>query len=87
MSSDQHNPPRFIAKLNYTDAIDFAYPQKNNHNLRYSFTKLCNIYCAYQMAGKICMETDKKICVNAFNGVTGKKKRNPPDCHTTKQMR
>jgi NAD(P)-dependent dehydrogenase (short-subunit alcohol dehydrogenase family) len=67
VSSDQHNPPRFIARLAYTDALDFAFPKKNNHNVRYSFTKLCNIYCAYQMAEKIRTETDKNICVNAFN--------------------
>jgi NAD(P)-dependent dehydrogenase (short-subunit alcohol dehydrogenase family) len=67
VSSDQHNPPRFIASLKYNDAIDFAYPHKGNHSVKYSFTKLCNIYCAYLMAEKIQMQHNKNICVNAFN--------------------
>ncbi|MDR0546476.1 MAG: hypothetical protein LBG77_02675 [Dysgonamonadaceae bacterium] len=67
VSSDQHNPTPLIAKINYTDALDFACPKKQNHNLRYSFTKLCNIYCAYHLSEKIRREIGKNICVNAFN--------------------
>ena len=67
VSSDQHNPPVFIARLHYTDALEFAYPNKNNHNIRYSFTKLCNIYCAYELSKKLNAETNKDITVNAFN--------------------
>jgi NAD(P)-dependent dehydrogenase (short-subunit alcohol dehydrogenase family) len=67
VSSDQHNPPPFIAKLHYTDALDFAFPNRNNHSTRYSFTKLSNIYCAYGFSEKLQSETDKKITVNAFN--------------------
>ena len=67
VSSDQHNPPSFIAKLRYSDALEFAYPNKENHNTKYSFTKLCNIYCAYELSEKLTSETDKKITVNAFN--------------------
>jgi NAD(P)-dependent dehydrogenase (short-subunit alcohol dehydrogenase family) len=67
VSSDQHNPPAFIAGIRYADALDFAYPNKARHNVRYSFTKLCNIYCAYGLSTKLHSETDKNITVNAFN--------------------
>jgi NAD(P)-dependent dehydrogenase (short-subunit alcohol dehydrogenase family) len=67
VSSDQHNPPRFIGKIRYTDAMELACPQNSGHTLRYSATKLCNIYCAYEMAERITSETDRQITVNAFN--------------------
>jgi NAD(P)-dependent dehydrogenase (short-subunit alcohol dehydrogenase family) len=67
VSSDQHNPPRFIGKICYTDAIDLAYPKESNHAMRYSRTKLCNLYCTYEMAVRIKNETDRNITVNAFN--------------------
>jgi len=67
VSSDQHNPPPFIAKLHYSDALEFAFPNRKNHNVMYSFTKLCNIYCAYELSEKLKTKTDKKIMVNAFN--------------------
>jgi NAD(P)-dependent dehydrogenase (short-subunit alcohol dehydrogenase family) len=67
VSSDQHNPPALIARLHYSDALEFACPNKNNHNTRYSFTKLCNIYCAYELSRKLTVQTNKNITVNAFN--------------------
>ena len=67
VSSDQHNPPSLIAKLHYYDAHDFAFSNKYNHNIMYSYTKLCNIYCAYELSSKLLAETDKRITVNAFN--------------------
>ncbi|MDR0683090.1 MAG: SDR family NAD(P)-dependent oxidoreductase [Dysgonamonadaceae bacterium] len=67
VSSDQHNPPAFIAKIRYTDALEFARPNKYSHNTKYSFTKLCNIYCVYELSAKLRSETDKNITVNAFN--------------------
>jgi NAD(P)-dependent dehydrogenase (short-subunit alcohol dehydrogenase family) len=67
VSSDQHNPPKWIARLSYTDALEFAYPQKKNHSLSYSATKLCNIYCAHEMAARIKSDTAKNITVNTFN--------------------
>ena len=67
VSSDQHNPPRLISKLNYSDAIEYAFPDKKNHSTRYSFTKLCNIYCAYELSEKLESKSEKKITVNAFN--------------------
>jgi NAD(P)-dependent dehydrogenase (short-subunit alcohol dehydrogenase family) len=67
VSSDQHNPPKILGRIHYTDALDLAYPKESNHTLRYSGTKLCNLYCAYEMASRINIETDKQITVNAFN--------------------
>jgi NAD(P)-dependent dehydrogenase (short-subunit alcohol dehydrogenase family) len=67
VSSDQHNPPKFIGKIHYTDAFHLAYPQSSNHVMRYSGTKLCNLYCAYEMAARIKAETNKSVTVNAFN--------------------
>jgi NAD(P)-dependent dehydrogenase (short-subunit alcohol dehydrogenase family) len=67
VSSDQHNPPGFIGKIRYTDAFDLARPKAGNHAVRYSGTKLCNLYCTYEMAVRIKNETAKHITVNAFN--------------------
>jgi NAD(P)-dependent dehydrogenase (short-subunit alcohol dehydrogenase family) len=67
VSSDQHNPPGFIGKIHYTDALDLARPKKSNHTVRYSGTKLCNLYCTYEMAARIRKETAKDVTVNAFN--------------------
>jgi NAD(P)-dependent dehydrogenase (short-subunit alcohol dehydrogenase family) len=67
VSSDQHNPPGFIGKVHYTDALDLACPKTGNHAIRYSGTKLCNLYCAYEMAARIKNETAKSVTVNAFN--------------------
>jgi NAD(P)-dependent dehydrogenase (short-subunit alcohol dehydrogenase family) len=67
VSSDQHNPSKILGQLRYTDALDLAYPKAGNHAMRYSVTKLCNLYCTYEMAERIKSETDKQITVNAFN--------------------
>ncbi|MDR0368779.1 MAG: SDR family NAD(P)-dependent oxidoreductase [Bacteroidales bacterium] len=68
VSSDQHDPPPFIARLRYTDALDYARPNRQNHNIRYSFTKLCNIYTAYELSARLQATPSKaKITVNAFN--------------------
>jgi NAD(P)-dependent dehydrogenase (short-subunit alcohol dehydrogenase family) len=67
VSSDQHDPPGFVGKIRYADALDLARPKAGNHAVRYSGTKLCNLYCAYEMAARIKSETAKRITVNAFN--------------------
>ncbi|MDR0511442.1 MAG: SDR family NAD(P)-dependent oxidoreductase [Rikenellaceae bacterium] len=63
VSSDQHDPPRMIATISYTDALDIARSRCNKHAVRYSLTKLCNLYCAYEMAERAV----NNISVNAFN--------------------
>jgi NAD(P)-dependent dehydrogenase (short-subunit alcohol dehydrogenase family) len=68
VSSDQHNPPKILGKLSYTDALNLARPpQPVSHAMRYSAAKLCNLYCTYEMAERITSETSKRITVNAFN--------------------
>jgi NAD(P)-dependent dehydrogenase (short-subunit alcohol dehydrogenase family) len=67
VSSDQHNPPKILGRIRYTDALDLACPAESNHTMRYSGTKLCNLYCTYEMASRITSETDKQVTVNAFN--------------------
>jgi NAD(P)-dependent dehydrogenase (short-subunit alcohol dehydrogenase family) len=67
VSSDQHNPPGILGRISYTDALNLAHPQAVGHAMRYSATKLCNLYCTYEMAERITSETDKQITVNAFN--------------------
>jgi NAD(P)-dependent dehydrogenase (short-subunit alcohol dehydrogenase family) len=67
VSSDQHNPVKWMYRINYTDALDLAFPKEYQHIKSYSGVKLCNIYCTYQMAKRINSETDKRITVNAFN--------------------
>jgi NAD(P)-dependent dehydrogenase (short-subunit alcohol dehydrogenase family) len=67
VSSDQHNPPRWLLHISYTDALDLAYPKQSNRSMRYSGTKLSNIYCTYEMSVQIQAETNKNITVNAFN--------------------
>jgi NAD(P)-dependent dehydrogenase (short-subunit alcohol dehydrogenase family) len=67
VSSDQHNPSKILCHIQYADALDLAYPKESSHAMRYSGTKLCNIYCTYEMAAKIKSGTDKNITVNAFN--------------------
>jgi NAD(P)-dependent dehydrogenase (short-subunit alcohol dehydrogenase family) len=67
VSSDQHNPAKWMYRINYTDALDLAFPKKYHHIKSYSGVKLCNIYCAYEMAKRISAETSENISVNAFN--------------------
>jgi NAD(P)-dependent dehydrogenase (short-subunit alcohol dehydrogenase family) len=66
VSSDQHHPPWLLGRLRYTDAFDLAYPKGGNHALRYSGTKLCNLYCTYEMAARMA-GAGRQITVNAFN--------------------
>ncbi|MDR1402462.1 MAG: SDR family NAD(P)-dependent oxidoreductase [Tannerellaceae bacterium] len=67
VSSDQHNPARWMYRISYTDALDLAFPKEYRHIKSYSGVKLCNIYCACEMAKRISAETSKNISVNAFN--------------------
>jgi NAD(P)-dependent dehydrogenase (short-subunit alcohol dehydrogenase family) len=67
VSSDQHNPAKWMYRINYTDALDLAFPKEYHHIKSYSGVKLCNIYCAYEMAKRISAETSKNISVNVFN--------------------
>ncbi|MRN56367.1 SDR family NAD(P)-dependent oxidoreductase [Paenibacillus monticola] len=66
VSSDMHEPPAFLRiKVRYENAraISAAKPGI----LQYGTSKLCNLYCSYEMARLIETKTDRKITVNAFN--------------------
>lgn len=77
VSSGTHDPAQktIVAPPVYENARLLAYPKKMSQNesmitvgqRRYSTSKLCNIYCAYELAERIQKETDKSITVNAFN--------------------
>lgn len=77
VSSGTHDPEKktIVAAPVYENARLLAYPDKasQNENMltlgqrRYSTSKLCNIYCAYELAERINQQTNKDITVNAFN--------------------
>ncbi|MDD2284747.1 MAG: SDR family NAD(P)-dependent oxidoreductase [Paludibacter sp.] len=73
VTSDRHNPAKWMIKdFVYTDAIHLAYPEKyldkkkQTVNFKYPMSKLCNIYCTYEMTDRI-EEAGFDITVNAFN--------------------
>lgn len=66
VSSDMHNPPPFFRlKLVYDNAK--AISSHGPGMLQYCTSKLCNIYCSYEMARLIATQIDRQITVNAFN--------------------
>lgn len=73
VSSDTHDPLQKTGMPEpiYEKAEWLAYPNKSNVLLsgtrRYTTSKLCNIYCTYELAERIKTQTEKNITVNAFN--------------------
>ncbi len=77
VSSGTHDPLQKtrIAEPVYKNGRLLAYPEETTLNkssisigqCRYSTSKLCNIYCAYELAEKIKQQTNKNITVNAFD--------------------
>ncbi|GFP76323.1 SDR family NAD(P)-dependent oxidoreductase [Clostridium fungisolvens] len=77
VSSGTHDPAKktIVATPVYENARLLAYPKEMNQNesmltvgqRRYSTSKLCNIYCTYELAERIKKQTNKNITVNAFN--------------------
>ena len=67
VSSDMHDPPKEMIKENFewigTEKI--AKPDENlaKSNIRYSYSKLCNLYFTYEFKKRM---KDKKISINAF---------------------
>ena len=67
LSSDMHDPPKEMVKENFewigTEKI--AKPDENlaKSNIRYSYSKLCNLYFTYELKKRL---KDKKILINAF---------------------
>lgn len=76
VSSATHDPASKtgIASPKYTNAKALAYPMTDETESmlkigqrRYTTSKLCNIYCAYEFANQLRTNTDKEITVNAFD--------------------
>jgi NAD(P)-dependent dehydrogenase (short-subunit alcohol dehydrogenase family) len=66
VTSDLHNPPAFFpAKVRYVSGEVIAHGKAGM--AQYCTSKLCNIYCTYEMARLIHEHTEKRITVNAFN--------------------
>jgi NAD(P)-dependent dehydrogenase (short-subunit alcohol dehydrogenase family) len=67
VTSDLHNPPPFFpVKVAYSSAVEIA-AERGPGMKAYCTSKLCNLYCAYEMARLLSEETDRHITVNAFN--------------------
>jgi Dehydrogenases with different specificities (related to short-chain alcohol dehydrogenases) len=66
VSSDMHNPPG--ADLTWPGTAAIAYPDENleGNFLRYSYSKLCNLYFTYELSARL-MRIGSGIIVNAFN--------------------
>lgn len=78
VSSDTHDPSKKtpIPPPVFQDAELLAHPKPDNKNAnsgtigrtRYSTSKLCNIYCVYELSRRLQTEQhNKEITVNAFN--------------------
>jgi NAD(P)-dependent dehydrogenase (short-subunit alcohol dehydrogenase family) len=67
VSSDMHNPPKMMSpNFNWIGAEKLAKPDEefSKSRLRYSYSKLCNVYFTYELKRRI---GNKKLFVNAFN--------------------
>lgn len=65
VTSDLHDPPALLpVKVTYDSAMAIASLSAGMR--QYCTSKLCNIYCAYEMA-RLLSETGRHITVNAFN--------------------
>lgn len=66
VTSDLHNPPAFFpVKVTYENAAAIA--NRGPGMQQYCTSKLCNIYCTYEMDRMISEQTERRITVNAFN--------------------
>ncbi|MFE6485415.1 SDR family NAD(P)-dependent oxidoreductase [Streptomyces sp. NPDC057757] len=67
VTSDLHNPPPFFpVKVTYSDATALA-TGRGPGMRAYCTSKLCNLYCTYEMARLLSEQTDRHLTVNAFN--------------------
>lgn len=66
VTSDLHNPPAFFpVKVSYDNAAAIAGRRPGMR--AYCTSKLCNLYCAYEMARLLAEQSDRRVTVNAFN--------------------
>jgi NAD(P)-dependent dehydrogenase (short-subunit alcohol dehydrogenase family) len=66
VASDMHNPPKMFGTVTYPGAQELAYPKEDKGMLNYSLSKLCNIYCAYELSRRL-QADGRSITANAFN--------------------
>ena len=66
VSSDMHDPPKqLVPNFSWNKIENIAKPDENlKSNVRYSLSKLCNLYFTYELKKRM---KDKKIFINAFN--------------------
>lgn len=65
-SSDMHDSPMGKMVWEGTEALAHPSEESKQSRLRYSFSKLCNLYFVYELAGRLEAESSG-IRVNAFN--------------------
>jgi NAD(P)-dependent dehydrogenase (short-subunit alcohol dehydrogenase family) len=66
VTSDLHDPPAFFpVRVRYEGASAIANGRPGMR--QYALSKLCNLYCTYEMARRVAERTDRHITVNAFN--------------------
>jgi NAD(P)-dependent dehydrogenase (short-subunit alcohol dehydrogenase family) len=66
VTSDLHDPPPFFpAKVTYDNAAAIALGRSGL--AQYCVSKLCNLYCTYEMDRLLVERTGRRITVNAFN--------------------
>ena len=67
VSSDMHDPPKEMIKNNFewlgTEKIAKPDDELAKSNIRYSYSKLCNLYFTYEFKKRM---KDKKILINAY---------------------
>ena len=66
VSSDMHDPPKqFHPNFEWVGAEKLAKPDEElgKSNIRYSYSKLCNLYFAYELIKR---NSDKKLLINTF---------------------
>jgi NAD(P)-dependent dehydrogenase (short-subunit alcohol dehydrogenase family) len=66
VTSDMHEPPTFL-RINMIYENARVISTGKSGMPQYCISKLCNLYCAYEMAKLIETKTDRQITVNAFN--------------------
>lgn len=65
-SSDMHDAPMHRMEWKGTEALAHPEPKLAEDTIRYSYSKLCNLYFVYELARRLRAE-GSGICVNAFN--------------------
>ncbi|MBC1979655.1 SDR family NAD(P)-dependent oxidoreductase [Listeria welshimeri] len=66
VSSDMHNPPGQALKWLGVEALAYPNEPLSKDFVRYSYSKLCNLYFTYSLVEKL-DSIPSKITVNAFN--------------------